>query len=118
MPLPSPLPARVAVLGFARSGRALAEALVARGVEVAVADDRPEVAFAEIAPLRARGVRFFFGAGEGFLEGADWLAVSPGVPPTHPAAVAARRRGVPVLSEIEIAWRIAEAGPPETAGWR
>ena len=38
MPLPSPLPARVAVLGFARSGRALAEALVARGVEVAVAE--------------------------------------------------------------------------------
>ena len=113
MPLPSPLPARVAVLGFARSGRALAEALVARGVEVAVADDRPEVAFSEIAALRARGVRFFFGeGGEGsdprVLEGADWLAVSPGVPPTHPAVVAGRRRGMPVLSEIEIAWRIAE----------
>ncbi len=116
MPLPSPLPARVAVLGFARSGRALAEALVARGVDVSVADDRPEVAFAEIAPLRARGVRFSLGSDPlrgsdplSFLEGAGWLAISPGVPPTHPAVVAARRRGVPVLSEIEVAWRIAEA---------
>jgi UDP-N-acetylmuramoylalanine--D-glutamate ligase len=43
------------------------------------------------------------------LEGADWLALSPGVPPTHPTVVGARRRGVPVLSELEIAWRIAEA---------
>jgi len=49
MPLPTLLPARVAVLGFARSGRALAEALVERGAEVAVADDRPETAFAGIA---------------------------------------------------------------------
>jgi UDP-N-acetylmuramoylalanine--D-glutamate ligase len=108
------LPARVTVLGFARSGRALAEALVDRGVEVTVADDRPETAFAEIAQLRARGVRFHFGgSSEKVVETADWLALSPGVPPTHPVVVAARRRGVPVLSEIEIAWRIAEA---ETRG--
>lgn len=108
------LPARVTVLGFARSGRALAEALVDRGVEVTVADDRPETAFAEIAQLRARGVRFHFGgSSEKMVERADWLALSPGVPPTHPVVVAARRRGVPVLSEIEIAWRIAEA---ETRG--
>ena len=42
MPRTTLLPAQVAVLGFARSGRALTEALVERGVEVAVADDRPE----------------------------------------------------------------------------
>src|SRR5512132_2878378 len=114
MPRMTLLPARVAVLGFARSGRALAEALVDRGVEVAVADDRPETAFAETTQLRARGARFFFESlSERALEGADWLALSPGVPPSHPAVVAARRRGVPVLSEIEIAWRIAEA---ETRG--
>ena len=113
LPRMSLLPARVAVLGFARSGRALAEALVDRGVEVAVADDRPETAFAEIGALRARGVRFYFGRESEVLEGADWLALSPGVPPTHPAVVEARRRGIPVLSEIEIAWRIAEG---ETRG--
>jgi UDP-N-acetylmuramoylalanine--D-glutamate ligase len=105
------LPARVAVLGFARSGRALAEALVERGVGVSVADDRPESAFPEVAELRRRGVRFSFGPGADasrLLDGAEWLALSPGVPPTHPAVTAARRRGIPVLSEIEIAWRIAE----------
>lgn len=118
MPQVTVLPARVAVLGFARSGRALAEALVERGVEVAVADDRPETAFAEITELRTRGVRFHFGSSsEKALEGADWLAVSPGVPPAHPAVVAARRRGMPVLSEIEIAWRIAEAETPGRNRW-
>jgi len=118
MPQVTVLPARVAVLGFARSGRALAEALVERGVEVAVADDQPETAFAEIAELRTRGVRFYFGSAfEGALEGANWLAVSPGVPPTHAAVVAARRRGIPVLSEIEIAWRIAESETPGRNRW-
>ena len=118
MPRTTLLPAQVAVLGFARSGRALAEALVERGVEVAVADDRPETAFAEITELRRRGVRFYFGSSpERALEGADWLAVSPGVPPTHAAVVAARRRGIPVLSEIEIAWRIAEAETPGRNRW-
>jgi UDP-N-acetylmuramoylalanine--D-glutamate ligase len=107
------LPARVAVLGFARSGRALAEALRERGVEVAVADDRSETAFEGLADLRAQGVRFFFGPqASRAVEGADWLALSPGVPPTHPAVVEARRRGIPVLSEIEIAWRIAENETP------
>ena len=111
------LPSRVAVLGFARSGRALTGALLERGVEVAVADDRPASAFEGIAGLEARGVRFYF-SGEGFdpspvLDGAGWLALSPGVPPTHAAVSAARARGVPVLSELEIAWRIAE---DETVG--
>ncbi len=103
------LPPKVAVLGFARSGRALSEALVERGVEVAVADDKPADALGGWRELEKRGVRFFFGGpSEDALGGAGWLALSPGVPPTHPTVVAARRRSLPVLSELEIAWRIAE----------
>ena len=114
---PAALPSKVAVLGFARSGRALTGALVERGVEVAVADDKPASAFEGLSALEARGVRFFLGEGSdplrgsdpaSALDGAGWLALSPGVPPTHPAVTAARARGVPVLSELEIAWRIAE----------
>ena len=110
------LPRRVAILGFARSGRALAKALVDRGVEVAVGDRAPESAFEGVEELRARGVRFFFdGPAEEFLEGAGWLALSPGVPLSASPVAAARRRGLPVLAEIEIAWRIAES---ETRGNR
>ena len=78
---PDLLPRRVAVLGFERSGRALADALLARGVSVAVGDRRDASEFPGLAPFRERGVRFFFGGPpDSFLEGADWLAVSPGVP--------------------------------------
>lgn len=104
------LPPRVAVLGFARSGRALAEALRDRGVAVSVADDKPESAFPEARELKDRGVEFFFGGlKEAVLEGADWLAVSPGVPLTASVVGTARQRRIPVLAEFEIAWRIAES---------
>jgi UDP-N-acetylmuramoylalanine--D-glutamate ligase len=103
------LPRRAAILGFARSGRALAGALLDRGVEVAIGDRRPESAFDSLDAFRARGARFFFdGPGEGFLEGAGLLALSPGVPISEPPVAAARERGVPVLAEIEIAWQIAQ----------
>jgi UDP-N-acetylmuramoylalanine--D-glutamate ligase len=106
------LPGQVAVLGFARSGQALARALAERGVAVFVGDAKPRSAFPEsaVAPLEAAGARFFFGGpSEGFLERADWLALSPGVPMASPLVLAARERGMAVLAEIEIAWRIAEA---------
>jgi UDP-N-acetylmuramoylalanine--D-glutamate ligase len=115
---PETLPQRVAVLGFARSGRALAEALAARGVAVTVGDSRLEAEFDGLEAHRARGVRFFFGGPPPeFLAGADWLAVSPGVPLDVPAVRDARARGIPVLSEIEAAWRIAEAEAPGMHRW-
>jgi len=103
------LPPRVAILGFARSGRALAGALAQRGVQVAVGDDKPEDRIDGWRELDGHGVRFFLGGPrEEALEGAGWLALSPGVPTTHPVVRAARARGLPVLSELEVAWRIAQ----------
>jgi UDP-N-acetylmuramoylalanine--D-glutamate ligase len=110
-PRAASLPPRVAVHGFARSGQALAQALLDRGVEVSIADRRSEEELGPaVAQLRARGARFFFGEGAPgpFLEDAGWLAVSPGVPTTGPIPRAARAAGVPILGELEVAWRIAE----------
>ncbi|MEO8431793.1 MAG: UDP-N-acetylmuramoyl-L-alanine--D-glutamate ligase [Acidobacteriota bacterium] len=108
------LPKRAAILGFARSGRALAAALLDRGVEVSVGDSRAEAGAEGVEELRRRGARFFFGGpSEAFLDQAELLALSPGVPLTVPAVRAARSRGLPVLAEFEIAWRIAER---ESAG--
>ncbi len=100
---------REAILGFARSGGALAEALLTRGVEVSLGDCRPESDFENVRAFAQRGVRFFFGGpAEEFLEGAQWLALSPGVPMSSPVVERARAAGLPVLAELEIAWRIAE----------
>jgi len=106
------LPARVAILGFARSGQALARALAERGVGVTVGDAKPRSAFPEgaVAELEAAGARFFFdGPPEEFLERAEWLALSPGVSLSSPLVLAARRLAITTLAEIEIAWRIAQA---------
>jgi UDP-N-acetylmuramoylalanine--D-glutamate ligase len=115
------LPRRIAVLGFARSGQALASALLARGVEVSVGDARAEAEFsgtAEFADISRRGARFFFGgAPEDLLSGADWLAISPGVALDSPVVEAARARGIPVYAEIEVAFRIAEAETPGRNRW-
>ncbi|MEP6767471.1 MAG: UDP-N-acetylmuramoyl-L-alanine--D-glutamate ligase [Acidobacteriota bacterium] len=119
-PLPSGriLPQRVAILGFARSGRALASALLDRGIEVAIGDRAPESAFEGLDELRARGARLFFGGpAEGFLDGAGWLALSPGVPLSAGAVAEARSRGIPVSGELELAWEIAEAEVEGTNRW-
>jgi UDP-N-acetylmuramoylalanine--D-glutamate ligase len=114
------LPGHVSILGFARSGQSLARALADRGVALRIGDTRPETAFPreKIEKLRAQGARFFFdGPSEDFLEAADWLAVSPGVPPTAPPIAAARSRGILVLAEFEIAWRVAEEQTPGANRW-
>lgn len=111
---PADLPTRVTVLGFGSSGRTLTEALVERGREVYVVDDKPSDDVEGWRDLEERGVRFFFGGrAEDALDGAGWLALSPGVPPSHRVVSAARARGLPVLSELEIAWRVAQE---ETTG--
>ena len=73
---------RALVLGYGRSGKAAAALLKARGAETVVLEDD------------ARD-----GIGEGTF---DVAVVSPGVALTHPWIVEARRRGVPLKSELQL----------------
>ena len=100
---------RVAVLGLARSGVALASALAARGVDVAAGDRKNEAEIEGAAALREAGVRIFAGGpDDAMLDGVELLAVSPGVPGSHPIVREARWAGIPVVSELELAWRILD----------
>ncbi|MFN2467613.1 MAG: Mur ligase family protein [Gaiellaceae bacterium] len=82
-------PERAVVLGLARSGRAAAAALERRGVAV-VGVDRTQDTDRD----------------EGSLEGAGLLVKSPGVPGEHELVRSARRRGIPVWSEVELGSRL------------
>jgi UDP-N-acetylmuramoylalanine--D-glutamate ligase len=114
----SVLPGRVAILGFARSGQALARALLDRGVEVSIGDRRSVGDFPDAQEFAARGARLFFdGPDEAFLEGADWLALSPGVPASSEVVQRARASGVEVFAEFEIAWRIAQSQTSSGNRW-
>jgi UDP-N-acetylmuramoylalanine--D-glutamate ligase len=106
-PLP---PGPFLVVGLARSGVAGALALRARGEEVigcdAGAANRPELVQAA-RRLSAAGVEVHLDAsGDAFAARAGTLIKSPGVPQTAPAVLAARTLGVPVLGELELAWRM------------
>jgi UDP-N-acetylmuramoylalanine--D-glutamate ligase len=94
---------KVVVLGLARSGRAAIKALVAGGAEVQAWDDSDktraalagEVALHDPAQIDWRDVAA--------------LVLSPGIPHSfpqpHPAVVAARAAGIPIIGDIELLGR-------------
>jgi UDP-N-acetylmuramoylalanine--D-glutamate ligase len=99
------LPHRVLVLGFRRTGQAVAATLAARGVRVRAADARPATAL-EVGEAPA-GVELRLGEdGPQLLAGVELVVPSPGVPRDAPVLAAAVRRGIPVWSEIELAFRL------------
>ncbi|HWF84307.1 MAG TPA: UDP-N-acetylmuramoyl-L-alanine--D-glutamate ligase [Vicinamibacterales bacterium] len=92
------------VVGAAKSGIAAAELLAQRGAHVTLSDARVAVPDAE--PLRALDVHLELGGHQpATFTSADLVVLSPGVPPDQPAVQAARSAGVPVIAEIELAFR-------------
>ncbi len=92
------------MLGLARSGRAAAGALARRGVEVVAADRSPD---ADPGRLADEGVEVRLGTEEeSLLQGVELVVKSPGVPAESPLAAAARARGLPVWSEVELGYRL------------
>ena len=101
---------RVLVLGLGVSGEAAARHLLRLGASVAVVDEADDRVLRERA-AGLRGARVSLGT-EGDLHDAaasDLVVASPGVPEGAPALAAARDAGVPVWSEIELAFRVARA---------
>jgi UDP-N-acetylmuramoylalanine--D-glutamate ligase len=95
---------RVVVVGAARSGVAAAELLVRRGATVVLSDLRESIP--DEARLRDAGVRLELGQhSAATFTAADLIVLSPGVPPNQPAVAEARRAGVPVMGELELASR-------------
>ena len=85
---------RVIVYGLARSGVAAAAGLEARGDEVV----RVDRALSNEDDLS-------------LLDGVELLVKNPGVPGERPLVVEARRRGIPVWSEVELGYRLLRPRP-------
>ncbi len=96
----------VAVVGLARTGRALVEALGPRGVELFLSERRT-LTDDERAFLTSHGVRWEEGGHTERVLEADLVVPSPGVPSNAPILLQAQAQGVPVLSEIEVAFQLA-----------
>jgi UDP-N-acetylmuramoylalanine--D-glutamate ligase len=108
------------VVGLARSGVAAARALAARGERV-VAVDAGAPAFEP-----QEGVEAHLDCdGLAQLEHARAVVKSPGVPREAAVIAAARARGIPVLGELELGWRLlpscsatSTAKPASPSPWR
>ena len=83
------LPGHVLVLGLGRSGQAASAALARAGVQVVGVDRK--LGNDEDAAL---------------LDAVELVVKSPGVPGEHPLVAEARRRRVPVWSEVELGYRL------------
>jgi UDP-N-acetylmuramoylalanine--D-glutamate ligase len=98
------LPRRALVLGLARSGQAAALALSSRGVPTVGADRATDL---DTERLAEAGVEVHLGTEEeGLLDDIELLIKSPGVPGESPLAAAARTRGIPIWSEVELGFRL------------
>lgn len=98
----------VAVFGLARSGIAAAKRLAAAGARVTITEKKAATEFdiEIIKDLKARGVAVEFGGhSENALQSAELIVVSPGIHLDLPIFQKARDRGVPIISEIELAYR-------------
>jgi UDP-N-acetylmuramoylalanine--D-glutamate ligase len=103
------LPRRALVVGLGETGRAAAEALAGLGVAVRAAD---RSAGADPGRLAAAGVELRLGSEEeSLLDGVELVVKSPGVPGESAVPAAARGRGLPVWSEIELGYRLLPGNP-------
>ncbi|HEX6922617.1 MAG TPA: UDP-N-acetylmuramoyl-L-alanine--D-glutamate ligase [Bacillales bacterium] len=99
------------VLGLAKSGHAAALLLQHMGAEVVVNDQKTLDGDARAEELRNAGIEVIGGGHPpDLLDGQfDMVVKNPGIPYHNPVVEEAARRGVPVITEPEIAGKVSSA---------
>jgi UDP-N-acetylmuramoylalanine--D-glutamate ligase len=97
----------VLVAGLGVSGAAAARVLLAQGARVLLTDAAEPPAAAELTDAGAT----WLGALDAVPEETDLVVTSPGWRPDAPLLADAARRGVEVIGEPELAWRLRIPGP-------
>ena len=101
---------QVIVLGAGISGFAVAKLARKLGAHVVLSDTKTEdkIKF-DLNELRACGVKVVLGPQQdSLLTGLDYLILSPGVPIAIPLVAKAKQLGVEIMSEVEVAYRLAQ----------
>lgn len=97
----------VLVLGLGISGVSTAKALYKLGANIIISDLKKEEELIDyVSEIRDLNVRFFLGTNDVPLEYIDLIIKSPGIPLTVDLIKEANRRGIEVISDIELAYRI------------
>lgn len=94
----------ITVIGAARSGAAVATLLQRQGAKLFVSDSgKGEKVRPYLSQLSTAGIEFELGAHTEKVFNCSLMVISPGVPSTAPIVVEAQKRGIKVLSELEVA---------------
>ncbi|MEN6490174.1 MAG: UDP-N-acetylmuramoyl-L-alanine--D-glutamate ligase [Smithella sp.] len=100
---------KVIVIGMGKTGVAAAAFLGSRGCKVVATDEKPcllwDTQYERIAGEKWLETGMY---NVGILSGADMVVPSPGIPPNNDILMAAVREKIPVVSEIELAYRFME----------
>ncbi|MEK4220981.1 UDP-N-acetylmuramoyl-L-alanine--D-glutamate ligase [Bacillus sp. FSL W8-0116] len=102
---------KVLVLGLAKSGASAASLLHKLGAFVTVNDKKPLQENPQAQDLLEQGIKVITGSHpiELLDEGYEYIVKNPGIPYSNPLVRGALERGIPVLTEVELAYLISEA---------
>ncbi len=101
---------RVLVVGAGRSGAGAAELILEQGREALLSDTREPSELSGLDAALKAGARLLHGPqGPEQLAGVHLVIKSPGVPAEAPIVAAARAAGIPVWSEVELAYTVLAA---------
>ncbi len=99
---------KVLILGLSKSGIAAAEGVNKRGGEVYITESKePKEEYIEkIKELKSKGIHIETGGHtDEFIEGASYAITSPGIPPRSEIFQKLNEKNIPIISEIEYAYR-------------
>lgn len=102
---------KVLVLGLAKSGVSAASLLHTLGAFVTVNDFKPLAENPEAQELLEQGIKVICGSHpiELLDEGFELIVKNPGIPYSNPLVSGALERGIPVITEVELAYQISDA---------
>ncbi|MRR16408.1 MAG: UDP-N-acetylmuramoyl-L-alanine--D-glutamate ligase [Deltaproteobacteria bacterium] len=97
---------KIVVIGMGRTGIATASFLGKQGAAVVAVDEKPPRDWGDLfTPLRSSPWLTIGRYDAAALDGADLIVPSPGIPPHHDLLAAALAKKIPIMSEIELAYR-------------
>lgn len=99
---------KVLVIGLARSGLAAIKLLTKLGAVVTLSENKPESEIKDAEALKEMGVEIVGQSMDIFERDYNLCVKNPGVPYRAPFILKLEENGVPVITEIELGYRVAK----------
>ena len=97
---------KVLVLGLSKSGISAAKFLKKHEFDVYLTESKAEVENEKVEELESLGINVEYGEhSDKFISGASFAVTSPGIPPKSGIMQRLLEKNIPVISEVELAYR-------------